>query len=203
MGVFCTVQDIRDFLQVEVDEAAAMRAIVEATAAIKNYCKQQIELVEDDEYTFDVTARQTKLFLPELPVVEVQKVVEDGELLVAGTDYQLGRNGILYRIGDYWTSGVQAVEATYTHGYEADDPELQNAVDVATRAASRAYQAGLRSESSEGVPGVAAKQLGDYSVQFSGETGGGISEGVLGASASRMLLLSEKDMLNKYRLKGP
>ncbi len=69
MGVFCVVQDIRDFLQVDVDEAAAMRAIVEATAAIKTYTRQQIELVEDDTVTLDVMQPRANLLLPELPVV--------------------------------------------------------------------------------------------------------------------------------------
>jgi len=40
-------------------------------------------------------------------------------------------------------------------------------------------------------------------VSFTPETGGGgIGEGVMGASAARMLLRSEKDILNRYRLKA-
>lgn len=201
--LFCTVQDIEDFLQIDVDEPAAMRAIDEATEAIRNYCKQHIDLVEDDAYNFDVlTSRQTKLFLPELPVIEVSAVVEDGETLTEGSDedYQLGLHGILYRIGDYWASGVQIVTVTYTHGYEAIPEDVQG---VCTRAAARAYQAGLRASEGEGVPGIASKSLGDFSVTFGAETGGGVSEGILGASAARLLLLSEKDILDRYRIKGP
>jgi hypothetical protein len=40
--------------------------------------------------------------------------------------------------------------------------------------------------------------LGDYSVQFGGASGSS-SEGSLGASGARMLLMSEKDTLNRYR----
>ena len=50
---FCTVTDIENFLQVTihtdpVKNASALRAIDEATEAIKNYCHQQIERVTDD-----------------------------------------------------------------------------------------------------------------------------------------------------------
>lgn len=206
MADFCTVQDVEDFLQLDIvgdatKLAACQQAIDHVTEAIRNYCHQQIDLVEDDAYTFDVPARRTKLFLPELPVVSVASVVEDGETLVEGSDedYQLGRNGILYRVGAYWTAGVQIVTVTYTHGYDPYDGLPDDLVDVATRAASRAYQAGLRAADADGVPGIASKSLGDFSVSFGAETGGGVSEGVLGASAARILLLSEKDMLDRYR----
>lgn len=192
--LFCTVQDIADFLQIEVDEPAAMRAITEATIAIKNYCHQEIELVEDDEITLDVGERKTKLFLPELPVVELSEVIEDGELLTEDDDYKLGQWGILYRMpsGAIWAEGIQIVTMIYTHGY-AEIP--QDIVSVCTRAASRAYQAGLLSADSEGVPGIASKALGDFSVSF--QPSG--SEGTMGASAARFLLQSEKDLLNRYR----
>jgi hypothetical protein len=199
---FCTVQDIEDFLQIEVDEPSAQRAIDAATEAIRNYCRQQIDLEEDDAYTFDVAAGQVGLFLPELPVVEVHLVLEDGETLVEGDDedYQLGNHGILYRVGAYWAEGIQIVTVTYTHGYEDLPADI---VDVCTRAASRAYQVGLKSADSDGVPGIASKSLGDFSVAFQAEQGGGVGEGLLGASGARMLLLSEKDALNRYRMKGP
>lgn len=197
---FCTIQDVEDFLQIEIAEAkagAATRAIVEASQAIRNYCHQVIELVEDEAITVDC-AGGPRLFLPQLPVVEVSLVVEDGETLTAGPDedYQLGQYGILHRVGANWAAGIQIVTITYSHGYE-DLPD--DVIAVATRAASRAYQAGLRAAEMAGVPGVVSLGLGDYSVSFGAEGGGGISEGVMGASAARMLLLSEKDMLNAYR----
>lgn len=194
--MFCTVQDVADFLQIEVSEPSATRAIEAASAAIQNYCHQHLALVEDDEFTFDVPEGHSKIFLPELPVISVASVVEDGETLVEDEDYKLGNWGILYRLNGNWASGVQIVTVTYTHGYEEIPDDI---VDVATRAASRAYQAGLRAAELDGVPGVVAMSLGDYSVSFGAEGGGGVSEGIIGASAARMLLLSEKDILNRYR----
>jgi len=208
MADFCTVTDVEEFLQLDIASdaaklAACQRAITEASEAIRNECRQQIDLVADDQVTFDVaTTRQTKLFLPELPVASVAAVVEDGETLVEGADedYQLGNFGILHRRNGYWVQGVQVVVVTYTHGY-ASIP--QDIVDVATRAASRAYQAGLKAADAGGVPGIASKGLGDFNVAYQAEQGGGVGEGVMGASAARMLLLSEKDILNRYRVKGP
>lgn len=201
---FCTITDLANFLQVTIDagNAAATRAIAEATAAIVTYCGQTIEKVEDDEYTFDVPAGQSKLFLPELPVIAVSEVVEDGEELDADDHYKLGNHGILYRVNAKWVSGIQIVTVTYDHGY-ATIPEIVK--DVCVRAAARSYQSGLRAAALAGVPGVSATSLGDYSVSYSGEQAGGgagVDGGTLGASAAPILLPSEKRMLDHYKLRS-
>lgn len=205
MADFCTVANVEDLLQIEITDGdkidSCERAITGATAAIRNYCHQHIELVEDDEITLDVWAPCWNIVLPEMPVVSVASVIEDGEALVAGTDedYVLARHGQLVRRGARWTAGPQILTVVYTHGY---DPIPDDIVDVCTRAAARVYQSGLRASEDEGVPGIASKQLGDFAVSYS-SGGGGVGEGVMGVSGSRMLLLSEKDILDKYRYKGP
>jgi hypothetical protein len=203
MADFCGIEDLEAFLQIDIadDSEAAARAIAEATDAIQGYCHQVIEEVEGDQVNFDVPAGCWRLFLPELPVAEVAEVVEDGETLGEGEDedYQLDDRGVLYRVGGDWASGVQIVAVTYTHGH-AEIP--QTVVDVATRAAARAYQAGLRVAEVEGVPGVASVSLGDYSVSYAGESVGA-GESVLGASAAPVLLRSEKEVLNRFRYVAP
>ncbi len=200
MADFATVADIANFLQVSIStaeqSAAARRALTEASQAIRNYCRQHLELVEDDEVTLD-SKGGARLFLPELPVLEVSEVIEDGVTLTVDDEYKLGAHGILHRIGARWKKGVQMIQVTYSHGY-AELPD--DIVAVATRAASRAYQSGLRAAGDEALLGVQSKSLGDFSVAYASEQGGGAGEGVMGASAARMLLLSEKDMLNEYRL---
>ena len=200
MADFCTVQDVENLLQIEITDAdkiaACERAIAEATEAIRNYCHQYIEFVSDDEITLDC-AGGTRLFLPELPVSEVTEVIEDEEVLTEDDDYKLGQYGILHRVDCDWEAGIQIVTITYTHGYAAPLPD--DIVGVATRAAARVYQVGLRASDTDGVPGVSAKSLGDYSVSYASEVGGGVGEGLMGVSGARMLLLSEKDILNKYR----
>ena len=193
--MFCTVADIEHFLQIAVPAlklAAANRAITEATAAIQNYCHQALEAM-GETITLDCIGG-ARLLLPELPVMAVLSVVEDGDLLVVDDDYKLGEHGILYRVGDYWAVGIQIIAVTYDHGYAVIPDDI---VSIATRAASRAYQAGLRAEEMSGISGVTALSLGDYSVSFGGE---GAAEGVLGASAAPLLLKSEKERLDRYRL---
>ncbi len=209
MATFCTLDDIAAFLHITIpaDDASATRAIAEASAAIQNYTRQMLEWAEDDRITLDnEIERTTKLFLPELPVSSVASVVEDGEALTVDTDYKLGQHGILHRIGAYWASGIQIVTVTYSHGYGGDygDALPEDITSVCTRAAARAYQAGLRAAMNAGVAGVQAKTLGDYSVQFASEQSGGgagMDGSTLGASAAVILLPSEKRMLDRYKVK--
>jgi hypothetical protein len=197
---FCSVTDIENFLQVTlntdpVKNASALRAIAEATETIKNYCHQVIERVAGEVITLDC-AGGTKIFLPQVPVISVASVVEDGETLVVTDDYKLGQHGILHRVDDVWATGIQIVTVTYTHGYATIPDDVAG---VCTRAASRVYQAGLAAAAVGAVSGVTAMSLGDYSISLGTGAGGGAGEGIMGASAARMLLLSEKDILNRYR----
>jgi hypothetical protein len=196
--MFCTITDIEQFLQTTIPPervASVHRAITEATAAIRNYCHQTISRVLADTVTLDVPPCRWNLFLPELPVIGVSAVIEDGMALVAGVDYKLADHGVLWRVGRNWTAGVQIVSVMYAHGH---DPIPDDVAAICTRAAARAYQAGLRAAESAAVPGVSAKSLGDYSVSFAGE-GGSSGEGTLGASAAPVLLRSEKELLARYR----
>lgn len=201
MADFCTVAQVAEFLQIEIAAAdkiaACERAIAGATAAIRGYCQQHLELVEDEALTLDVWTPIYNLILPELPVITVASVVEDGETLTEGSaeDYVLAQHGLLVRRGARWMVGPQVVVITYTHGYAILPVIIE---DVCTRAASRAYQAGLQAADAGGIPGIASKSLGDFSISYSSGAGGSGS-GVSGASGSRLLLLSEKDFLDRYR----
>lgn len=197
---FCLVADLAAFLQISiaVDNDPANRAISEASAAIRNYTRQAIEAVTDETITLDC-AGGARLFLPELPVTDIDEVIEDGETLVATDDYKLGRHGILHRIGATWAVGIQVIEITYSHGYAAIP---QTIVDVCTRAAARSYQAGLKTAAVSGVPGVQGLGLGDYNVTYASEGASG-TPNMLGASGAPILLPSERAMLNEYRVKRP
>lgn len=197
MSNFATLADVEAFLQLELtgDQVVAVeRALVEATAAIRNYCRQHISLVEDDEVVLRPYG-DWRLFLPELPVLAVSVVEQDGTALEAD-GFIWERSGILRRYPDArWCAGNKTVRVVYDHGY-ADIPD--DIVAVATRAAARAFQAGLRAAETAGTPGIASKSLGDFSVSYATE--GSAAEGVMGASAARMLLMSEKELLNRYRV---
>jgi hypothetical protein len=197
MTNFATVEDIELVIQTPIvgaDKiASAEFALLMVSAAVRNYTRQQIDLVADDEITLDSVGGKF-IFLPELPVVGVAEVFENGILLVATTDYGLTQYGILARVGRPWLRGLQYVAVKYTHGYAVIPDDIRG---VTARAASRLYQAGLRAAESDGVLGVVSKSLGDFAVTFGGESN---SEGTLGASGARLLILSEKDLLDKYRV---
>lgn len=194
MSDLCTIGDVELFLQIDIsdssDTSSCIRAIEEATAAIKSYCGQEIASGEST-LDFDIWVPRRFILLPELPVNSVTSVVEDDEDLVEGRDedYVLAQHGKLYRVGGFWSTGPQIVEVTWTHGYTQIPEDI---VGVCARAASRAYQAGLKSASMDGLSGISARSLGDFSVQYHSERGEG-------ASASYMLLESEKRILSRYK----
>lgn len=202
---FATIEDMEAFLQITITgdaekEAAANRALGEATTAIRNYCRQWLSLVDEEEVTLDAP-RGKRLLLPELPVVAISEVVEEGETLTVNEDYRLGSGGMVYRLkGNVWnwwgeSEGLQNIVVTYSHGYTVIPDDI---VQVCTRAASRAYQAGLKAEENAGVGGVVSKSLGDFSVGYAAEAS--TMEGTMGVSGARLLLMSEKDLLNKFRI---
>lgn len=194
---FCSVDDINTFLGTTLipDDAQALLAIEEASAVIKNYCNQEIEQTQSDTILLDGTG-STKLFLPEIPVSEIASVKVDGVLLDP-TQYALAENGVLWRKYGSWTVGARNVEVTYTHGYAAIPEDIKG---VCYRSASRLYQARLKAAKVDFVGDVKSVSVGDYSISFGGG-GGAVDEGQGDVSAARTLLMSEKDILNKYRYK--
>ena len=101
MARFCTVSDIAAFLQVSIaeDNVSAMAAIEEVSAAIQNYCHQQIEEVVDDVLAIDNPGKHcrggTRVFLPELPVGAVASVLEALKPLWSANISEAGQNAVL------------------------------------------------------------------------------------------------------------
>ena len=197
---FCTVADVATVLQVAIaaDNAAALAAVAEATGLIQEHCHQTIEAVASEAVTFDVGERQTKIFLPQLPVTAVASVVEDGDTLVVTDDYLLGSYGILHRVGGYWYPGVRKVTVTYSHGWAVIPQAVK---DVCAALAARRYQAGLTTAAVDGQSGVRGLTLGDYSIQY--ETGSGGQAGTTGGAIAGLSLTDgEKRALSRYRYRG-
>ncbi len=198
---FCLIADVELFLGYDIPAAnqpAVQAAIDGATAAIRDYCHQWLSQVANDVITLD-GGGGTRLYLPERPVTAVAQIAEDGDVLTVIDDYIVGPAGqaVVHRVGSGWARGVQNIEVTYTHGYTVIPSPI---VHVCARAASRIYQAGLKTAENEGVPGVISKSLGDYSVTFGSEQGGGAGgESLLGASAAPPLLRSEERQLAPFR----
>jgi len=193
---FATTADMELVLQQAIPadkEDAAEFALLTASMAVRNYCRQLIHLVADDVVRLWAPHGRL-LFLPELPVVSVASVTENDVALTANDDYVLQDYAVLYKRTGFKRLWNNPVVVQYTHGY-ADIPDDIRVVTA--RAASRLYQAGLRAAESAGVPGLVSKSLGDFSVTYGGENA---VEGTTGVTAARTLLLSEKDLLNRFRV---
>lgn len=198
MDNFASVADIQHVIQQEITDplriADAEFALLTVSAAIRNYTKQVLSLVTGDNIYLDVSRFGPLVFLPQLPVVSVDAVIEGAVPLNVVDDYQLMRLGALRRVNQFWALGAGVVGVRYTHGYATIPDDIRT---ITARAASRLFQAGLRAAETNGVPGVVSKQLGDFSVSYGADSA---SEGQLGASGARPLLLSEKDILDAYRI---
>lgn len=197
---FCEYDDVVTILQLGEISASTGSAITssidESTSAIRNYTHQYLSFVEDDTLTIDGHGG-TKIYLPELPVTEITSVTLNGVLLTVDTDYKLGQHGILHRLNGYWTSGIQNITIVYSHGYTTIPDDI-NAVCV--RAASRLVQSGIVSAQFNGNPVVSSTTLGDYSVAYNSSGVSSNSSGMMGVSGARILLPSEKNILDKYRV---
>lgn len=144
------------------DSIVAEFAISAASEMVRGYLNQHVSLVEDDVVTLAGTGTRA-LILPELPVVAINSVTVNGELLVAG-DYRESR-GVLWRLtsnelGDdgvhivsTWTTGYEVV-VDYDHGFAVVPADIQMvtarlAVAIGADAAS--------------TPGMRQETIQDYS----------------------------------------
>lgn len=198
MPNFATLADVEHVLIrpiTDADEVAAVEFnLTIVSEAIRNYTEQLLDRVVGDTVTLDHEGGPL-LFLPELPVTSVAEV-RDGGTVIPATGYKLANNGVLVRQGGArWSRGTQNIQVTYSHGWAVIPDDIRG---VCARAASRLFQAGLRAAETGGVLGIASKSLGDFSVAYAAEATA--AEGIMGASGARVLVLSEKDQLNKYKL---
>jgi hypothetical protein len=145
MALFATADDLADRLGVtfsasEIDRAETLLTL--ASGLIQEETRQQIELVEDDEFTVHGLT-EGMILLPERPVVSVASVTLDGDPIAADTyhvdgDY-LVRSGVAWGefLGGYeWFGwGDSPLVVTYTHGFSSI-PDAIRAVclEVAVRA---------------------------------------------------------------------
>lgn len=200
-AALCAVGDLEALIQVPIpaaDQDWANAAIAAASGAIRAYTNQMLTLVEDDELV--LSGGGGPLLLPELPVVAVSAVSVDGTAL-ASSDFTFEANtGELIRLGTWppalpyptcWAYGYRNVAVTYTHGYDPLPAEIAN---VCAEAASRRYLAGRRSA----LVGPHARDASLGGV-FQGEDLAD-TQGAYGPTALPILLRSEKERLDRYRL---
>lgn len=126
---FISRNDLGDYLGRDLSTDQAALIVVDAACdTVRTIAEQSFNLVEDDEIALDGTGTDS-LLLPELPIVEVSDVTQDGTTLTAEDDYRLSSNGVLFRMPSVvengtiltlrrgWKAGRQNINVTYTHGY--------------------------------------------------------------------------------------
>lgn len=188
----------------------ALIALEGASGAVRSYCGQTFDYVEDDEITVDGHGTRS-LILPQIPVHEVTEVAivawDATETVLETTDYVLdGAAGILRRSGNYllwagwpwaytWYGAEPRIRIVYSHGYilpeqaaVTDIPRLPAELSLVTmQIASRMF-----SMASQGGQMVRAESIGSYSVEY----------GSYATSAEESAPLDvERLVLDKYRVR--
>lgn len=164
MAQFATAPELASYLGVTFTAEERSRAddlLEQASAAIQNYTGQRLEYVEDDEVTLYAQG-EGRLFLPELPVVEVSSVEVDGTALTS-TQFSWETGGALSRGTTLWGSAATFppvdVVVTYSHGYETIPSDIR-------LACMQLAATGFR-----GTEGVSSESIGTYAVSYSDAEG--------------------------------
>lgn len=212
-----TQDELEYFGQVDITgnppgDAAFAQYIASAQAVAERYCNRLFDRATGYAETLD-GKRSTVLRLKLLPVEAITSVVEDGDTLTEGDDFQWYPNGLLVRTvqGDSgrsipWTHKRQAVVVTYTGGYatgEANVPpeDLKWAVaNIALRLyKSEAAWASTPAGASGGLTAVALDGVGSASFGASAAAGGQLQGGQLAGGSGPGLTPAEKAALAPYR----
>lgn len=153
-NILATPEDLFRFLNVSNDggpPSDRVEALLDDVAdQVFRESRQEFAYSEDDTVTLDGSGRSVQL-LPQLPVVDVVSVVEDGTTL--GSDlWQWSMDGRMVKTSGYWTSKLRGVVVTYSHGFEKIPASLTGMV---CRVAARAFvnPTGLTQEAAGGWSG--------------------------------------------------
>lgn len=141
----------------------ANEALLNATAAIRAYTRQQLSKVLNDTIVLDPRGRAT-LWLPERKIIQITALSETvgtvTTVLDVVADVQIDKNtGAVWRKdGRAWTSTRQGISVTYDHGH---DPLPQDLIGVCLSHAARAYEnpAAMKQEAITGLSRTHAEPL--------------------------------------------
>jgi hypothetical protein len=101
------------------DQPKVTALLADADALVKQVTSQHLEYVSGDQIVLDVKRYwQDAVFLPELPVVSVASVADNGFTLTPSTDYWVWLSGKIQRRSGTFTVGPGMVAVTYTHGWQ-------------------------------------------------------------------------------------
>lgn len=145
MTAFATSAELATYTgDTALDGARGELLLEQASAIIRNHCRQTFDLVEDDEVELR-GSRASRLKLPERPVVSVSEVLIDG---TETTSWRLVRDTLVRtgpgvdsfdeRSSRGWGSPDYTVTVTYTHGFAAGTQAMDTLKAICLQVAGRA-----------------------------------------------------------------
>ena len=137
MAAFATAAELASWLQRDLDTATATLALNVASGQIRKHAGWSITQEVLTDQVVDGTGRRS-ILLPTLRLTAVASVSEGGTLLVYDVDYTWTREGRLVRNGR-WRHEARIVTASYTHGFAAGAPELDDVKGVCLDVAGSVY----------------------------------------------------------------
>ena len=132
--------------------ASAQLALDIASNSVETYIGYKIEEIVDDEVNIDGTGN-TIVLLPSFPITEITAIIEDGVLLET-TAYEFSQFGVVKKTNGLWTSKLNGINVTYTHGFTEVPLSI---VGVVLSLAGR-----IKSGSSD----IKQESIGGYSVTY-------------------------------------
>lgn len=105
-------------------------------AAIRRYCGWHIAPLVEETFTVDGPGG-TELMLPTLQLVAVESVVDNGQTLTDGTDFDWSEDGSLERRHGHWGRRKRGVVVRAQHGHDSAPADVVSVVlDAVSRAVS-------------------------------------------------------------------
>ena len=137
MDPLASVDQLQGAMGRTLNRDVALYALNRASSAVRGACGWVISREVVTGEVHNSSRYRRKLFLPTLHLVSIESVVEDGVTLTADTDYAFDRVGILYKVGGWWTTNIDGLVVSYTHGYQPEEMQMDIARTVTISAAMR------------------------------------------------------------------
>ena len=175
-----TPEEIQAVTNRPLDAELAAAIAEQVTDAVRDVCGWRVAPPAVE--TFTLSARSARLImLPTLHVTEVVEVIDDGVVLVDGTDFDWDQNGTLERLTGGWSARRRKLQVTVRHGFEKCPGAISEAITAAVTRATLAPAGNVTGETTLGA-----------SVQY--------GRGPGGTAAGAMFLPHEEASLARYRI---
>jgi len=158
---YCEVSDIKGRVETDLTDADITILIENSALKIDAYCnrdfKSHTETIKE-RATFVVYGKGSLIILPSFPVISVESIKVDGDVLSGWT---VLKSGV---VTDVDITGESIVEVTYTWGFESP-PEAVKEANVELVVITIEYPDTLK----KADIGVTSEKIGDYSYNLQGK----------------------------------